>query len=58
MVVSRDTIRGVSDGFFDLGIVVGNRVWGLLTPDPCHRPATITDNKFIGNIRFSMVVNG
>lgn len=58
VVVSGNTIKGVGTGFFNLGIGIGNNVWSNPNPLIYFGPATITDNIFIGNLGFSIVVNG
>lgn len=58
VVVSGNTIKGVGTGFFNLGVGIGNNVWSNPNDLTYFGPATITDNTFIGNIGFSVVVNG
>lgn len=58
VVVSGNTIRGVGTGFFNLGIGIGSKVWSNPHDSTYSGPAIIEDNTFIGNIGFSIVVNG
>lgn len=58
VVVSGNTIKGVGTGFFNLGIGIGSKVWSNPHDGTYSGPATIEDNTFIGNIGFSIVVNG
>lgn len=58
VLVSRNTIVGQGTGLFNLGIGIGNQVWSNQHPDPYFGPATVTNNKFIGNVGFSIVING
>ena len=58
VVVSDNTIKGVGTGFFSLGIGIGHNVWSNPNDDTYFGPATVTNNTFIGNIGFSIVVDG
>lgn len=58
VVVSDNTIKGVGTGFFNLGIGIGNNVWSDPNDQTYFGPATVTNNIFIGNIGFSIVING
>lgn len=58
VVVSGNTIKGVGTGFFNLGIGIGDHVWSNPNDNTYFGPVTIEDNTFIGNIGFSIVVNG
>lgn len=58
VVVSGNTIKGVGTGFFNLGIGIGNHVWSNPNDNTYFGPVTIEDNTFIGNIGFSIVING
>ncbi|OIW27865.1 hypothetical protein CONLIGDRAFT_579694 [Coniochaeta ligniaria NRRL 30616] len=58
VLVKGNTIIGQGTGLFNLGIGIGNQVWSNQHPDPYFGPATITNNKFIGNVGFSIVING
>lgn len=57
VVISGNTIKGVGTGFFNLGIGIGSHVWSNPNDDTYFGPVTVTDNNFIGNIGFSIVVN-
>ncbi|ROV95286.1 hypothetical protein VPNG_08944 [Cytospora leucostoma] len=57
VVISGNTIKGVGTGFFNLGIGIGSHVWSNPNDDTYFGPVTVTDNTFIGNIGFSIVVN-
>ena len=58
VVVSDNIITGVGDGLFNLGIGMGNDVWSFNNPAPYFGPTTVSDNTFVGNIGFSIVING
>ncbi|KAB5583434.1 hypothetical protein GE09DRAFT_1078867 [Coniochaeta sp. 2T2.1] len=58
VVVSRNTIIGQGNGLFNLGIAIGSQVWSFQSPGTFFGPATVTDNKFVGNVGFSIVING
>ncbi|KAJ9136859.1 Acyltransferase LovD [Pleurostoma richardsiae] len=58
VVVSDNTFVGRGSGLFTLGIGIGSKVWSNPHPGVYFGPAEILNNKFIGNIGFSVVVNG
>ena len=57
VVVSDNTIIGKGKGFFNLGIAIGSKVWSFNQPLTYFGPTTVTNNRFIGNLGFSIVIN-